>query len=510
MSADSRGVVFPARLSLSGGTSGSVGMTIVYTRDGSSTDLPIVSPIPGDEENPIPVGYILGGSDGEVVGVYQSGIIPVQGADAIFDPASIARGKRLRLSPPVSGSNSPSIAAIARDADLVAYSAGFAAVEAIATTTIPERDADPASSVGFALVNFTGAREHGESSKLTVPVTMPFSNTAIGAVAAFSAKIWIPPDVTTIRVRLGERQLFTPNGNATDTVNMAIACGRPNATDQGFEVGYPVGSYSGITVPAFMLSDEYEFTPVRDDDGFTRITWLCSALSYPEYVVNAGQYGSHKKIAGGTDVLASGGWVDSGDPCSQVLVSFDTKAPKVLVLGDSIARGAAAAGECGYANTWPKLGPDYGYAVAVNAVSSTLATTWANQTNWMLSDSSSYKDCDVIIALGTGDIVGGGAATDIIMALRRLAMNARALGAKRVFMCTIPFSSTYTAPQLAVLLLCNRWIKGSTSGIVDGVIDVYGALGTNVAYLATGDVHLVTAAWDLIRPLAIAQLKPIL
>lgn len=505
MNVDARGVVFSARLDLTGWTSNRVGTTIVYTRDGSSSETPVVSPIAGDESPAVPVGYIVGGIDGQMVGVYQGGIIPVQGADVIGDPIAIERGQRLTIFPPIAGSSSDSAAAIVRRAAVVSANAGFAGIEAIACTDIPERDPD--GPVGYAIVNFAGSTVHAEATKITVPAVMPFSNTALGAVAVFSARVWIPPDVSTVRVRIGERQLFTPNGNATDTVNMKIAAGMPNATDTGFEVGYPIGLYTGITVPTFQLSEEYSFPVLRDANGFMRFAWTASALSYPEFVVNAGQFGANKTIAGGTDPTVTGAWVDNGAPCDQVLISYETTAPKVVVLGDSIARGAATVGQCGLLNTWSRMGPNNGYAVAVNAVSSTTAVVWANQSNWMLSDSTSYKDCDVIIALGTGDLVGGETAVNIILALRRLAMNARALGGKRLFMCTIPFSSTYLAPALASLALVNNWIKATPSGIVDGVIDVYGALGTNPAYLATGGVHLVTAAWDLIIPLALAQLE---
>lgn len=170
MSADSRGVVFQARLQLDG-TAARVGPTIVYTRNGATSDLPYVSQIPGDEEEPTPVGYILGGIDGEIVGVYQSGIIPVQGVDSIFDPLPVSRGSRLTLSPPVAGSTSVSVVAAACAIDETVNVGGWARVDAIACTDIPERDPDPASPVGFALVNFAGSYQSREVNCLEFPST---------------------------------------------------------------------------------------------------------------------------------------------------------------------------------------------------------------------------------------------------------------------------------------------------------------------------------------------------
>lgn len=154
MNADSRGVVFFARLSL-GALAGSIGTAMVYTADGSTTDAPIVSPAPGIEATPVPVGYITGGVDGEIVGVYQGGIIPVQGHDANGDPAVLTRGTRLKLTAAWQTAASVSASAIGQDADGLATASGVSTVEAIACTDIPAVSAT--GPVGYAIANFSGS-----------------------------------------------------------------------------------------------------------------------------------------------------------------------------------------------------------------------------------------------------------------------------------------------------------------------------------------------------------------
>jgi len=166
MNADSRGVSFFARLELYADSSGfnSVGACVVYLVDGSDTDTPVVSPLQGSETVPVPVGYITGGVDGQTVGVYKAGVIAVQGCDANFDPATIARGIRLMLSPAYAAGASSSAAAVARSSDDIAASAGSASIDAVACTDIPALDPD--GPVGFAVVNFAG-------SYLSSPSTPP-------------------------------------------------------------------------------------------------------------------------------------------------------------------------------------------------------------------------------------------------------------------------------------------------------------------------------------------------
>jgi hypothetical protein len=154
MNADSRGVVFFARLTLVG-IAGSIGAAMVYTVDGSTTDSPIVSPLPGNENTPIPVGYITGGRDGDIVGVYQNGIVAVQGVDSDGVAATIDRGTRLTLTAAWQNGASESACAIACDASANATANGTAAFEAIACTEIPALD--PSGPVGYAIVNFSGA-----------------------------------------------------------------------------------------------------------------------------------------------------------------------------------------------------------------------------------------------------------------------------------------------------------------------------------------------------------------
>lgn len=154
MSVDSRGVAFFARLSLDGNAA-SYGPAMVYTADGSTSDCPVVSPFPGAESPTVPVGYITGGVDGQTVGVYQHGIVALQGLDANGDPAVLTRGARLVLTTAWESGANASVVALAQSTDDLALANGSAGIDAVACTEIPAVDAT--GPVGYAIVNFSGA-----------------------------------------------------------------------------------------------------------------------------------------------------------------------------------------------------------------------------------------------------------------------------------------------------------------------------------------------------------------
>ncbi len=345
-----------------------------------------------------------------------------------------------------------------------------------------------------------GTKDYGYLSpenKITVAVVQPFATAVLATPAVYSVTYWMPADVTSYDVQVGMRELLTPAGVAAAVPAMTIACGTPTADRQTY-VGTP--QTFTVTYPAYMVSDKVTCTrPATAGYVMVRYTQPAGTV-YVEYVLNAGLEGVAKTIANSTNVLASSSWVDTAQPAGQVLLTYNTIAPRFVILSDSIMRGVSGTGQCGLFNSLVRLGPNRGYAVSVVGVASTTAATWAGNTNWMLGDTSPLAGATVGIALGTNDISAGTTATVIIRYWKSIIQMARAMGAARVILFTIPYSSTYSAPMNVERGLANAYARQKT-GWYDDLVDSDTALGTAAGNFGTGGVHLTTAAFDILEPL---------
>jgi hypothetical protein len=350
------------------------------------------------------------------------------------------------------------------------------------------------------------------SPRITVAVTNPYATSTLASATVYSAIYWIPPDVTTVQVQIGQRQLFTPDGASAATNSMKISCGQPSVDRQSF-VGSPT-NHTGLTWPAYTLSSAVSCTVARDASGYMMFRWTIPAgASFIEYTTNAGQ-GGYVKSQTGTAPTVGCGWVDTDQPAGQLLITYSTAAPRLVIWNDSIQRGLAAAGECGLLNTLVRLGPNRGYAVSVVGVGFARAARFSLLDNWMLGgDLSNVAGAHVLISLGTNDLFGTACAqatfcsgsdtsVNIIGHLRRAISQARAMGARSIGLATIISSAGYSGPQDAERLLVNSWIRQQI-GTVDYVLDMdatIGATGVNPTWFATGNVHLKTLGFDAIEP----------
>lgn len=351
-----------------------------------------------------------------------------------------------------------------------------------------------------------------DAQLITCAVVNPYATSSLANSSVYSTIYWIPPDVTTVYVQVGLRQLITPDGASSNTTSMKIAGGQPSVDRQSF-VGSPT-VFTGLTFPAYMLSDRVTIPVVRDSNGYMMFRWTVpSGPSFIEYTTNAGQTGYCKTIQNSQDVVAASGWSDTEQPAGQLLVSYYTTAPRLIIWDDSIMRGLSAAGECGLPNTLVRLGPNRGYAVSVVGVGFARAKRFANLDNWMLGgDLTNTVDAYVLISLGTNDLFGtvwgsvdttADTAVNVINYLRRGALNARAAGAKAVGIATIISSASYSGPQEAERVVVNAWIR-QQAGIFDWVLDMDTIIGTAAAHptwFATGGVHLTTLGFDNIEPI---------
>lgn len=342
------------------------------------------------------------------------------------------------------------------------------------------------------------------SKRITIGLVNPYATSTIGANTVYKARYWIPADARNITMQVGMRNPGGPAGNAADVTGQTIVCGQGSTDHQSF-VGSP-NVYTNYTYPAFMLGAPVACTLARDATGSMDFAYSQpTGTAFLEYTPNAGQTGwIYSKT--GTDPTAASGWALTEIPAGQVVISYETDAPRLVGYDDSIQRGLSAAGECGLPNTLVRLGPNRGYAVSMTGVGTGVTVysylaAWANQTNWMLGDMSSVDGANVLISLGTGDLLNGETSVNVILYLRRLAMTAHAHGAKRVFLATIISSSAYSAGQNTERLIVNAWIRQQV-GWIDGVIDmdaVVGATGVHPTWFATGNVHLKTIAFDAIE-----------
>ncbi len=117
--------------------------------------------------------------------------------------------------------------------------------------------------------------------------------------------------------------------------------------------------------------------------------------------------------------------------------------------------------------------------------------------NWMLGVVSPVKDATVWIALGTNDIAASETSTNLILYCKQLCQLARAGGAKRLIVSTIPTFTGITGPQDTNRTQYNAWGR-SLPGIFDDLLDVDTIIGSTPAYFATGGVHLTTVGMDAI------------
>lgn len=337
---------------------------------------------------------------------------------------------------------------------------------------------------------------------ISVALVQPFASTVLGAATMYSVIYYIPADVTEIEFQLGFRELLTPAGVGSPVANISIAGGEPTVDRQAF-VGTP--AQATITVPAFQLSAKVTMPVARDANGYMMFRYQVPAgTAYIEYVTNAGQ-GGYCWSQAGTNVLLGSGWSTTAAPAGNVVIHYETTAPRLVIWSDSIQRGVAGTDQCGLLNSMARLGPNRAYAVACNGVASTLFSTWANMSNWMLGTTSKVQGCTVWIALGTNDIAAGETATNLIQYCRKLCRDAYAQGAKKLIVSTIPPSSAYSAPQRAQLDLFNAWAQ-SLPGTFDVLLDLWTLLkdpnNSNqllAAYAATGGIHITTAAMDVIE-----------
>lgn len=348
--------------------------------------------------------------------------------------------------------------------------------------------------------------------RITIPVTNPYASSTLASATTYSAVYYIPPDVTTVSVQVGQRQLFTPAGAAAASAStQKISCGAPSADRQSF-TGTPT-HHTGLTWPAYMPSTAVSCTRAVDASGYMMFRWtIPSGTSYLEYTSNAGQYG-YVKSQVGTDPTLSSGWSDEAQPAGQLLISYTTSAPRLVIYNDSIMRGLAAGSECGLPNTLVRMGPGRGYAVSVTGVGFARAARYSLLDNWMLGgDITNATGAHVLIALGTNDLFGtacsqstfcsgSDTSVNIIGHLRQTITNARAAGARSIGLATLITSAGYSGPQEAERLIINAWIRQQV-GAVDYVLDMdttVGTVGTNPTYFATGGVHLTTAAFTAIE-----------
>lgn len=381
--------------------------------------------------------------------------------------------------------------------------ASVTAVDTGVKVGIFEISSSPASG-DLVQVNFSGA-EIVANKNITVSLSQPFGSVTLTNPTIYQAVYKIPADVKTVYVSLGDRNLLSPNGNAADLTGIKIAGGQPDATQQTF-VGSPT-VYTGQTIPPYMFTNKLAMPVQTDSNGFMMFRWSFAAgTHFCEFQAGTGQNGYCKLLDNSTDIVATSGFVATFSPAGQFCVQYETQAPRLVIWSDSIQRGIANGTECGLNSSLVGLQVDRGYAVSAIGVASTLMSVWAGLTNWLINDTSSCVGANVMIALGTNDINASVSSTSLIQYAKQLCQQAKAAGAKKVIMCTIPPSSAFTTPKNTELSLFNNWVRTNPGGWFDVVFDVWNIVkdpGTPTqllpAYAATGGIHFTAAAFTALR-----------
>lgn len=275
--------------------------------------------------------------------------------------------------------------------------------------------------------------------------------------------IWVPPDVTRVRVRLANRNSLT--GVYYGDINTTLAVGTPTAGLNAW-ASAPQTQALSTTSTGPAMSQWFNVTP--NAAGYVMFAW---------YMPAAIQYGYEDNVDGfqntnSTDVVNLPGLVAAGgNPCPlEVAVEYQTKSPRIVILGDSLNRGlaAVAANGAGLNLSLARLGPERGVAACCAALGGQKAANF-DPTNVLHSyyDFFSLRGARVLIDLGVNDVLAADTLANLKNYLYFLARDARAALAIEVWLATVSPINQANAVRDGI----NSFIRTAPFG-VDYVFDV--------------------------------------
>lgn len=408
-------------------------------------------------------------SDGDVVGVFldeRRGVGEPPSRVCTF-PGSIVPIQLDTTEGPVGPGDRLGISASSADGKAAVVSSGGVA---ICTETAPQ-----GGVVRCVLLHSAGGGASGGSTSQKSGQILASSLNSLPAdwfsEPLLSARpFWIPSDVTEIYITIANR--LDTDGTALDDATIDVAYGTPNVGLTDWATTPTVVSGVDINCAGTKLGP---YPVTRNAAGYVMVAWY--APTGVTLAIEACPYGVTMQT-GNTDLTNLSGATPGGSAAFHVLTEWETSAPRLVILGDSLMRGLLAGGSGpGLNATLAALGPQYGISVTSAAVGGmTLLDFGAGTVETsktvpfcQLWDSSNMVGAVVLIALGVNDF-GLASVTDLQRRLLPIVERVKSMGASKIWLATIPPATGSAATSRP---LYNQWIKNSPFGdAADYIFDI--------------------------------------
>ena len=354
----------------------------------------------------------------------------------------------------------------------------------------------PAISITAATTLAAGSMSAADKTKLdslsslsTMRTQLPApvgTYTAPAGGSVFAIPIWIPPDVTVVRVRL-QNMAYNESAYADRTANLAIG------TNNNGDFAAAPTEYPGITIGG-VVPYVSAWTPVtRGGDGKILIAVSAPAASAIQASSSINYTG--RLVTGTETVYPLGGATAMISTFPYLLqVEYDTTVRRVVVIGDSISIGYNAYWDVPGLGASPYYGLslDHGYATYVYGASAARMYNYADDVQSEMSASFGQTRQDlaavirgavVVVEAGINDVqyatVAGGTTCyqSYKIMVEKLVTWLRALDAYKIIFETYSAASSYEGAHGAARVQFCDWIATLPFGI-DAIIDRDEALST--------------------------------
>lgn len=358
-------------------------------------------------------------------------------------------------------SGAPSVATIASGS-----AGGDATGVSVGSTTIT---ATLGAAAGTATLSVSGARQMVTLSLADIPTT------AVPVPLTFAFPVWLPPDVTQVRLHIGNFDVTGTQGAINPATGVDVAFGTSNGL--GGYSGAPT-KYLSNTIPA---DGSYYTTPwtavTRGGDGKVIIALAIPTGRDLMGTVTGVTWGVRSTSTASVDPLPGGMSGNISMPYTMHL-EYITSAKRVVVLGDSLAVGYTTDNSVTIEqDAFYKTGPDYGYSVDDSGIPNTTLAQWSDPTRPHYVDQQIYSGAYCIIEVGVNDIGTGTTLTQYQNLVLAKAASLKAAGAFKVFVMTPTYIVAYAAEE-AVRQTVLTWLRAGGIANVDGVLDMDATLGT--------------------------------
>lgn len=294
--------------------------------------------------------------------------------------------------------------------------------------------------------------------------------------------VWIPPDVTAVRIRMNNNDVTGVIGDGPDYGGVGLAIGAsdgnygyagdPNVIDDG--------ASPGITVPGNGDPDYVtDWVPaMRGTDGKMLVVFSIPSGGHLKTNAAASVLYNGKRSQTVAQVSPLPTLIDSGSTAFTVRVEFQrTAAPRFIFIGDSLTLAYGVPGLPGLEGAYGYLlGPNNGWAVDICGVPGATNADW-NDTGRPFSDGMLFGGTIAVSDLSINDLPLLTGATDALKRddfLARVATRSeqmKAAGCKKFVQFTLAENAAYVAQDSIRVLINEALVAGGVTG-VDAVVDV--------------------------------------